>query len=310
MAFDLIGQRYYTDHEVGATSRRGPTSTCPAWLAPVRCPDKRPRTRTGHGPGIENTLPRHWRATCFVSAPMSVATRLLELVFVPHCPACDCRLSGLIAGAGLCPACSESLYELGSACPRCAQPIDGPRALVCARCRRRPPPFRAAFAPYRYGGQLGVALRRLKYQSRPDIARALAPLLAPALHRVVEREQADVVVPMPLHWQRLSARTFNQSALLARYAGYHLECPIDTLSLRRIRATRAQSGANALQRIRNVAGAFAVVARRRDRVAGKRVLLFDDIMTTGATMAAATRALRAASAHLVIAFCAARAELE
>ena len=249
---------------------------------------------------------------------------LNDLIFVPHCPACEAIAPEVSAGSGLCAICAESLYELGPACPRCAEPYDsppGPAGLLCARCRRQPPPFQTTHASYRFGGELAVALRRLKYDRRPDIARALAPLVAPALRRALQR--VDVVMPMPLHWRRFSRRTFNQADLLLRRAYPLASAPapgqtpepaglpdatIDRLSLCRVRATSAQSSTSAARRARNVASAFAVRPRRRHRVMARRVALFDDVMTTGATMAAASRALLAAGARSVVAVCVARAE--
>ncbi|ACY14325.1 ComF family protein [Haliangium ochraceum] len=234
---------------------------------------------------------------------------VFDLLFAPGCAACDQPLTGAGARAlPLCAVCAISLYPLDSACPRCAEPLEGPVNLLCRRCRTRPPPFASAHAPYRYGGELARALRRLKYQRRADIARALAPLLAPRLREVVARCEIEVAVPVPLHWRRASQRGFNQAALLLRQAARGSRLPIDALSLRRQRATVTQRHLRGGEREANVRGAFAVVARRQRHIAGRRVLCVDDIMTTGATMAAAARALRAAGAREVVAFCAARAE--
>ena len=225
-------------------------------------------------------------------------SRLLDIFYAPACAACD---RGIAAGAGLCAACFISVDPLDAGCPRCARPGGS----LCRRCRRQEPPFDSIVAPYLYGGQLAVALRRLKFGGRRDVARTLAPLLRPALARAAA--EADLIVPVPLHRRRMARRGFNQAALLVRHSR-PAGAPVDPISLRRVRATLPQTGLDARARRGNVAGAFAVVDRRRDRVAGHRILLVDDIVTTGATMAAAAAALRSAGARSVIGFCAARAE--
>lgn len=235
---------------------------------------------------------------------LSALRGLLELLYVPRCAACDERTV-----APICDACTISLVELGSACPICAEPLEGPRSFQCGRCRARTPPYASITAPYRYGGQLAVALQHLKFHRRADIARTLAPLVQPALRETIDAHGIDLAVPVPLHWRRMSARGFNQAALLLRYAaaGGPL-VPTDHLSLRRTRATPAQMGLDAKARAANVRGAFTVVRRRAQRIRGKRVLLVDDVVTTGATVAAAARALKAAGASQVHGFCVARAE--
>ncbi|GAB4513541.1 MAG: ComF family protein [Haliangiales bacterium] len=226
-----------------------------------------------------------------------------SLLFVPHCAACDVRVD---PGAAFCAVCSVSLYELGPGCPRCAEPQLRATPRLCHRCRRAPPPFARADAVYRYGGELGRALRRLKDQRRPELARALAPLLRPELAR--RSAHVDVAVPVPLDWRRRFQRGFNQASLLLDYAARGLALPVDRGSLRKVRRTSSQRGLDLRQRVANVTGAYAVAARRRDRVAGRRVLLVDDIMTTGATLAACARALLDAGAREVEALCVARTE--
>jgi ComF family protein len=228
---------------------------------------------------------------------------LLDLLYPPRCPACDASIDGR---AALCPVCEVSLYPLGTACTVCAQPLEARVPIRCRRCAKSPPPFETIAAPYRYGGELAVALQRLKYDRRLDIARTLAPLLAPALAEA--SAEVEVIVPVPLHWRRQSKRGFNQASVLVEQARTRGGAPVDAISLRRRRATASQAGLTARERARNVAGAFAVVRRRRPRIEGRRVLLVDDVITTGATVAAASRALLDAGAASVRGLCLARAE--
>jgi ComF family protein len=132
----------------------------------------------------------------------------------------------------------------------------------------------------------------MKYQGRSD----LAARLAPTLWDVAAGLDADVVVPVPLSFRRLFSRGFNQAALLARSVARERDLPMDTGSLRRVRDSPPSAGRARTVRERSVEGAFAVSRRRARRIAGRRVLLVDDVLTTGATAAAATRALVRAGA--------------
>lgn len=239
----------------------------------------------------------------------------LSTLFVPHCSACD-RPSAGDPPAGpppLCPTCALSLEPLGPACPVCAQPQAAPPPVPCTPCRngRASPvwPLELLVVPWRYGGDLARAIRRLKFSRRPDLARDLAPLYAPFLAAAVAEAAVDVAVPVPLHWRRLAGRGFNQADALLRHgrraAGLSLR--IDTLALRRTRATTAQTSLDGAARRANLDGAFEVPRHRTRRVAGKRVLLVDDVVATGATIAAAARALHDAGAAAVIGFALARA---
>jgi ComF family protein len=207
---------------------------------------------------------------------------MLDWLYAPACAGCDVRWDG-----PFCEVCAVSVDEA----------VAGPAVAGLERL----------VAPYGYGGQLAEAVRRLKFGRRAEVARALAPLLAPALAEAAEG--CDLVMPVPLHWRRLAGRGFNQAWLLLKHAGAGVDVVADRLSLRRVRATPPQTGLDAVGRRRNVAGAFAVPARRAARVAGRRILLVDDVVTTGATMAAAAAALRAAGATEVVGLCVARAEI-
>ncbi|MBE7452168.1 MAG: ComF family protein [Kofleriaceae bacterium] len=237
---------------------------------------------------------------------MTALARALELLYVPRCAACDVRVP---TGQPLCPPCASSLVELGPACPRCAEPLAAPPAVTCARCARGDWPLESTAAPWRFGGDLARALRRLKFERRPDLARELAPLVTPFLAAVARAGEVGLVVPVPLHWRRLAERGFNPAQALVASASKRgeLAVPVDAAALRRVRATAPQTGLSAAERERNLRKAFRVAPRHVRRVAGRRVLLVDDVITTGATLAAAARALRDAGALAVLGFAVARA---
>jgi ComF family protein len=164
-------------------------------------------------------------------------------------------------------------------------------------------------APWLYGGELAVALRRLKFSNDVAVARELAPLWAPVLESVVRTCRIDAIIPLPLHWRRRWQRGYDQTALLVAHAMSHTAMAAPCWhSLRRVRHTAEQSSLAASDRQRNLSGAFAVTPSQFGQLAGKRIVIVDDIITTGATMAAAARALRRAGARVVVGVALARAE--
>jgi ComF family protein len=216
----------------------------------------------------------------------SALESLVELLVPARCAACSRALD---VDKPFCEVCRQSVVALGEACPRCAQP-GAPR--LCAECRRAPPAFASATAPHQYGGQLAVALLRLKYARAGHLARPLGALLAPALRRLRDDRPGILVVAVPLHPRRLRQRGYNQSALLAGEALG--ESPASGL-LERVRPTAGQAGLDRAQRRRNLRGAF----RADPRVGGREVLIIDDVLTTGATAGACAEALLAAGARAV-----------
>lgn len=163
----------------------------------------------------------------------------------------------------------------------------------CALCRRGLRGFDTAYSFGAYDGVLRQLIHLFKYARIRPLAAPLGEFLAAAIPR---DQTFDAVVPVPLHWRRRWQRGFNQSALLARAVARRYGIPVRT-ALRRIRATATQAGLTNARRRSNVAGAFLV--RRAHHLAGRRILLVDDVMTTGATATACAFALKRAGARYV-----------
>lgn len=193
-----------------------------------------------------------------------------------------------------------------SSCAACDVPL-ARRRVFCPICAATVLPSAArgqetlAFAVF--GGAIAVALRRLKYEDRADLAYPLGELLRGHLRQT--GTSADLVVPVPLHPKRLAERGYNQAALLARAAARELGVPFAAIALRRARDTPKQALLGKAARLVNVSGAFVV--RDASLVRGKKVLVVDDVETTGATLRACREALFAAGATSVVTACLARA---
>src|SRR6185503_18604080 len=236
----------------------------------------------------------------------SLVEKSLELVWPATCAACDRPVPDELL---FCGPCQLSVSPLSGVCPGCALPRhDGPREIVfdgkrCMRCLRVPFAFLSARADYEYGEAIAEALLRMKHGGRRHLARRLSRLLVPSLADQLRRarfESSDLVVPVPLHAKRLRARGFNQSLELARGAlGALARMPahhaagglprLDPRLLVRTRATRELGHSGPGARLAEVAGAFAVADISKLR--GRRVLLVDDVFTTGATFSECAEAL-------------------
>ena len=232
---------------------------------------------------------------------MNTADRLLaalSLALPPRCPGCGDIVRG---DHRFCPRCWASLRFLGPpCCAGCGAPFEVEAHALCDACRVRPPIHAGIHAAVAYGDVARAVALGLKYGGRTSLAQTAAGLMRRGL------PPGDVLVPVPLHRWRLWSRGYNQAALIADALARTSELPVERHALRRIRATAALRGLGRRERAREVRAAFDIDPRRIATIRGKRVLLVDDVYTSGATTEACARVLLGAGAAGVAIVCWAR----
>lgn len=218
-----------------------------------------------------------------------LGARAIDAVLPPRCLRCGATVDAVGA---LCPDCWSEMAFLGPPhCACCGYPFEfdmGPAAL-CASCARERPPYGRARAVLRYDDASRDLVLAFKHADRTDGAPAYGAWLARAGAELVA--EAEIVAPVPLHWSRLFARRYNQAALLALAVAKQAGLPAVPDLLVRRRRTPSQGRLSAVGRARNVAGAFAINPRREATVSGRRILLVDDVQTTGTTVESCARVL-------------------
>lgn len=237
-----------------------------------------------------------------------LAAATLDTLFPPRCHCCGVLVE---AQGNLCGTCWAGVEFISAPlCHRCGMPfeIDPGEQGECMPCLQTPPPYASARAVFRYEGESRRLVTGYKYHDHTHATPMFARWLARAGAQMVA--ECEVVVPVPLHPWRLLWRRYNQSALLAQGLGRLAGKPVLPDGLRRTRHTTPQAGLTREERLRNVQGAFTVNPKRAARLAGKRVLLVDDVLTTGATLNACAEALLSAGAQEVHVLVLARTVLE
>ncbi|MCU0838066.1 MAG: ComF family protein [Rhodospirillales bacterium] len=221
----------------------------------------------------------------------------LDLLIPPLCLACDTVVSE--TGA-LCPRCWAKVAFLSPpTCDGCGLPFpfDVGEGALCAGCQRRPHPFARARSAIAYGDGSRSLILGLKHGDRTDAVATFARWMAQAGTPLLAA--ADLLAPVPLHWTRLFLRRYNQASLLALAIGRISGKPVVADLLRRHRRTRKLGHLGPAERRRTVAKAFAVAPRHAGRIVGRRILLIDDVLTTGATLDGCAQVLLAAGAAAV-----------
>jgi len=217
----------------------------------------------------------------------------LDLALPPLCAACR----EPVAGRGLCPSCWSKLsFITRPYCERLGIPFvyDPGPGILSMEAIADPPAYHRARAAVRFDEISRALVHRLKYSDRLDLAPMLGRWMSQAGSELLA--EADALVPVPLHWRRLWARRFNQSAMLAATVSAESGVPVAATALRRVKATVQQVGLTRTERAANVQGAFRVPEEGRAAVAGRRLVLIDDVLTSGATVEGCARALLRAGA--------------
>ncbi len=232
----------------------------------------------------------------------TLAGRVLDYLYPPVCLHCG---AGVLGPDLLCAICWARLRPITAPlCPRLGIPFefDMGAGALSAQAISDPPPFERCRSAFVHNGVARKLVSRLKFGDRPDIASFCAGAMALAARELLEPDGpggGPVLVPVPLHRRRQFGRRYNQSGLLAAELGRRVRLRVRPFAVRRIRPTRPQIGLSAAQRARNVAGAFAASDDVLEQTGGGRVVIVDDVITTGSTVCALTRCLQRAGVERV-----------
>lgn len=251
--------------------------------------------RFGHGTIAVSTD----RRLCGVWRMKALGQTLLHLVYPPSCIGCGVLVS---EDHRLCGTCwGTTPFLSGPVCRVCSLPLTGeapgPGEDICDRCLHAPPPWERGAAVLLYEGTARRLVLRLKHGDREDLAAPLGDWMAARGRSMLGPD--TIVAPVPLHWGRLFRRRYNQAALLAARIALATGCAHVPDLFRRTRRTLSQDGLGRAEREVNLAGAIAVRDTRRAMIAGRPLVVVDDVLTTGATLAATAEAARAAGAGTV-----------
>jgi len=240
---------------------------------------------------VSITLPIPVKRT--VDAMRAILRATVNLALPPLCPACR----EPVEGRGLCPACWSKLsFITRPYCERLGIPFvyDPGPGILSMEAIADPPSYHRARAAVRFDEVARALVHGLKYGDRLELAPMMGRWISHAGRELLA--EADALVPVPLHWRRLWARRFNQSAMLAAAISKESGVPIAAGALKRVKPTAQQVGLNRTERAQNVQGAFRVPPEGKAAVTGRRLVLVDDVLTSGATVDGCARALLRAGA--------------
>jgi len=227
-------------------------------------------------------------------AARKIGETAVQFLYPPRCPLCDMVIP-IERSPAVCDACRGKLpWVTEPACMRCGKPVGSPEREFCEDCERTQHLFEQGRAAFTYSGAMRKSVYRMKFQNRRDYLDFYAEAMVRAGKSYLSYWQPEVIVPVPMHWRKRMARGYNQAELLAERISRLTGIPCERKLLRCVRYTGDQKELGRNERLWNLRGSFEVNAP-----VPCRILLVDDVYTTGSTMDEAARALRAAGARRV-----------
>lgn len=215
--------------------------------------------------------------------------KFLNILFPESCPICKKPASDHKI-APICNDCWQSIKQYnGPKCRKCGKPLNSDATAICGECLQDGPAFKSAGSFGLYDGALRKAINLLKYHNVKRLAKPLSDIMLR-----ITMPRVDAVLPVPLYEKRLRQREYNQSALVAKHVVENLGLALILDSLVKIRDTKPQVGLSSQERRKNIRNAFRI--QKRELIEGKKILLIDDVSTTGATVRECSKVLKKAGA--------------
>lgn len=223
-----------------------------------------------------------------------------QVIFKHNCVLCDSNIDALEGNTHtVCKACLNDLpWHPKTACPQCGLASSGAglNRTVCGSCINSPPDFDATHAVFFYQFPIDAMMQRYKYGNSLNIGHTFGQFISSKIFLEDHNKNIDIIIPMPMHPQRLKERGFNQALEIAKVLAKNCKEKLDFKSAERIKLTPPQASLPLKERVKNIKGAFKVNAERLNQFQGKRVAIVDDVMTTGASLNELAKTLKKAGA--------------
>lgn len=228
---------------------------------------------------------------CLKNNHLSKSHILADMIFKQNCILCESKIDGLQGSIhAVCRACqNDLLWQPSSSCPQCGLTSEGN---ICGSCLSHPPDFDATHAVFLYDFPIDAMMVRYKYGNMTHLSNIFGQFLRDKTALSLAANQIDLIVPMPMHPARIKERGFNQAHEIAKVLTKHCREKLDYKSAERIKLTPPQASLPLKDRVKNIKGAFQVDVN----LAGKRIAIVDDVMTTGASLNELAKTLKKAGA--------------